>query len=178
MKQSRVQLSTNTTLQPRGYSLTEMIMVISGIGILAGIVLPQFGDIFRGSQEVGAREKLEMLNRGVANHQHASPSNPDGTPANLENRTAVPNATWDESTVLLQLQYRDPNVPSVGSPYVMTNFRPAYSSNTADYRIEWTGTVFKLLTPGQSGAGIKVVFDGSDIGPHVVHPPGYKWGGR
>ena len=155
----------------RGYSLTEMIMVISAIGILASIVLPQFGDIFNGSREVGAREKLEMLNKGVKDHQHASPDN-------LENLLPVPNATWDEMRILLQLQYRSPDTPAVGAPYVTTRFRPAVSSNTADYRMEWTGTVFKLLTPGQSGAGIKVVFDGSDIGPDVTFPPGYKWSGR
>jgi len=146
-------------------------MVISGIGILASIVLPQFGNILQGSQEVAAREKLEMLNKGVKDHQHASAEN-------LENRLAVPSATWDESTVLLQLQYRSPDTPSVGAPYVVTNYRPAMSSSATDYRMEWTGTGFKLLTPGQSGAGIKVVFDGSDIGPDVTFPPGYKWGGR
>lgn len=154
-----------------GYSLAEMIMVISGIGILAGIVLPKFGDIFQASQLVGAREKLEMLNQGLKNHQHASPDN-------LENRLPVPNATWDEYTILMQLQFRSPDSPSSGAPYVMTNYRPAMSSSSADYRMEWTGTVFRLLTPGQNGAGIKVVFDGSDIGPDVVHPPGHKWGGR
>ncbi len=154
-----------------GYSLSEMIMVISGIGILASIALPQFGTIYQGSQEVVAKEKLEMLNKGVKDHQHASVDN-------LENLLPVPNATWDESRVLLQLQYRSPDAPSVGAPYVMTKYRPAISSNAADYRMEWTGTVFRLLTPGQSGAGIKVVFDGSDFGQEVTFPPGYKWSGR
>ena len=154
-----------------GYSLTEMIMIISGIGILASIVLPQFGDILHGSEEVVAKDKLEMLNKGVKDHQHASVDN-------LENLLPVPNATWDESRVLLQLQYRSPDAPSVGAPYVMTKYRPTVSSTAADYRMEWTGTVFRLLTPGQSGAGIKVVFDGSDIGPEVTFPPGYKWSGR
>jgi type II secretory pathway pseudopilin PulG len=148
-----------------------MIMVISGIGILASIALPQFGTIYQGSQEIVAKEKLEMLNKGVKNHQYASADN-------LENLLPVPGATRDESRILLQLQYRSPGAPSVGAPYVATKYRPAVSSSASDYRMEWTGTVFRLLTPGQSGAGLKVAFDGSDIGPEVTFPPGYKWSGR
>jgi type II secretory pathway pseudopilin PulG len=151
--------------------MTEMIVVISGIGILAGIVLPQMGNLLTGSRDVVARDKLEMLNQAVKNHQHASPDN-------LENLLPTANDPRDEQRIVRQLQFRPDNKTSVGAPYVATNYRPSVSSSAEDYRMEWTGTAFKLLVPGQTGAGIKVVFDGSDIGAHVTFPPSYKWSGR
>ncbi len=155
-----------------GYSISEMIVVISVIGILAGVAIIQIIGASRATQEVAARHRVEILNRAIASHQEANAKD------NLENQGRVDGAFWDELKVLQQLQYRSPIRPTVGSPYMATNYRPASSSNTNDYRIMWTGSTFSLLLPGTNGTGLKVVFDGSDIGPDFVFPPGYKWSGR
>lgn len=152
--------------------MTEMIVVISVIGILAGIAIVQLIGINNGARDTVARQKLEVLNKAVAAHQEANARD------NLESLLPAPGATWDELKVLQQLQYRDPVRPTVGSPYVVTNYRPATSANTQDYRIMWTGGNFRLLTPGTAGSGIKVVFDGTDLGPDIIFPPGYKWSGK
>lgn len=152
--------------------MTEMIIVISVIGILAGVAIVQLIGMKNGTQDTVARQKLETLNRAVAAHQESNARD------NLENLPSAPGATWDELKILMQLQFRDPVRPSVGSPYMVTNYRPATSSDVKDYRIMWTGSNFRLLPPGTTGSGIKVVFDGSDIGPDIVFPPGYKWSSK
>ena len=155
-----------------GYSLTEMIVVITTLGILATVAISQFVGTSDGTKYALAHEKLEMLNRAVHMHQQSNGKD------NLESLLPVAGATWDEMKVLLQLQYRNADNPAPGSPYAPLNYRPATSSDTSFYRMAWTGTLYKLLMPGEAGSGIKVVFDGSDMGPHVTFPPGYKWSGR
>lgn len=149
-----------------------MIIVISVIGILATVAIVQIIGASRGAQEVGARQKLETLNRAIAAHQESSSRD------NLEVMLAADGAVYDEKAVLQHLQYRDPVRPNLGSPYVAKNYRPTTSFSTEDYRLRWTGSNYVLLMPGQAGSGLKIVFDGSDYGPEIVHSPGYKWGSR
>ena len=154
-----------------GFSMTEMVIAISVIGVLAGIVIPGLTSTLSGSKETMAIEKLETLNQALNAYGHAykeytyTPNNSSGT---------------DELTVLLDLQYRNPNEAKAltGSPFVRTNYRPGTSSDSSDYRIVWTGMRFKLLRPGDTGTGIKVVFDGSDTGTPFAYPPNYSSSGR
>jgi prepilin-type N-terminal cleavage/methylation domain-containing protein len=155
-----------------GYSLTEMIVVLSVVGILAGIVISQIVGATEGARIGVARQKLETLNRAVAAHQQSNIRD------NLENQLPADGAHGDELRVLQQLQYRNPTRPTMGSPYMAPNYRPAGSSSDEDFRIRWTGSNFVLVMPGEAGTGLQVAFDGSDIGPDFVHPPGYKWSSR
>jgi len=149
-----------------------MIVVISVVGILATVAIIQIIGATSGAQEIASRQKLETLNRAVAAHQEANIKD------NLEFMLAADGAVFDELKVLQQLQYRDPVRPSIGSPYMPLNYRPATSSSTDDYRLRWTGSNYVLLMPGVAGSGLKVAFDGSDFGPDFVHPPGYKWSSK
>lgn len=165
------QITARARPRMAGFSMTEMVIAISVIGVLAGIVIPSFSGILTGSKESLANEKLEMLNQGLNSYGHA-----------FKEYTAAANNTSasDELTVVLDLQYRNPNEARAltGSPFVRTDYRPMTSSSADDYRIVWTGFRFKLLRPGDSGTGIRVDFDGSDIGTPFVFPPNYSSSGR
>lgn len=154
-----------------GFSMTEMVIAISVIGVLAAIVMPGVSGIVTGSKESLANEKLEMLNQGLNSYGHA-----------FKEYTYTPNngSASDELTVVLDLQYRNPNDARAltGSPFVRTDYRPQTSSSTSDYRFVWTGYRFKIVRPGESGTGIRVDFDGSDNGTPFVFPPNYSSSGR
>lgn len=155
----------------RGFSMTEVIMVISIMGVLAGIMVPKYANIYSGTKDTLANEKLEMLNQAINDWAHTY----------KEYSYTPNNASYtDELNILNDLEYRNPDDSKamIGTPFIRTNYRPKGSSSTDDYRIMWTGYRFKLLTPGQVGSGIKVVFDGSDNGTPFVYPPNYSSSGR
>jgi prepilin-type N-terminal cleavage/methylation domain-containing protein len=155
----------------RGFSMTEMVVTISVIGVLAGIAITQIGGALESSKVAAANEKLEMVNQGLHAYASAVKSLTNGD-------MAVRADANDEIQVLLTLQYRDPNNPVPGSPFVDEHYRPSTSSNSADYRLQWAGGLFRLLTPGQSGAGLKVPFDGSDLGDPFKYPVNFHSLGR
>lgn len=158
-------------LQAKGYSLTELIWVIALIGVLAGIAIPSVSNSFGSSKAVVARDKVEMLNKGLSAFAQC---------AGFQiTRTPISGSAVDETLVLHDLQTRSLTNPTMGSPYVEPTYNPKQSSDVNDYRIVWTSNfVFKLLSPGESGTGLQVPFDGSDTGPYWVAPPGYNPGGR
>jgi len=88
--------------------------------------------------------------------------------------------TADELIVLRDLQYRNPdeNRASIGSPYIPPEYNPANSSSDKEYRIRWNGRSYELLRPGQSGTGLHMVFDGSDLTEPFQFPPNYQSSGR
>lgn len=154
----------------RGFSLTEMITTVSVLGILAGIVMVSMSSNYEVAREILAKQRVEMLNEGLSKY---------ATAQREINRLAVNAATSDERVVLLYLQYRNPveAKAALNSPYVDPRYRPAYSSSTRDYRIRWNGKRFELLNPGANGSGIKMVFDGSDMGTPFVYPPNFNTSG-
>lgn len=162
-----VRTSSITNAVPRGFSMTELIWVIAALGVLAGIAISHVGSMSIGAQSAVAREKLEMLNQGL--HAYASAVT-EITPG----VQAVRADSVDEQTVLLYLEYRNPTNPVVGSPFVDPRYRPASSSSTDDFRLVWAGTMFKLLSPGQTGTGLKVPFDSSDMGTPYKYPANFR----
>lgn len=152
-----------------GISLTEILVVIAIIGVLAMVAIPYFSDLTRSSQTTVARNALETLNTAV--HKF-----------NMTNYellfTGVAPSGQDEMLILRTMQYRDPANPKPGAPYVRNDWNPAISSNQTDFRLMWTGTLYKLLPPGTSGTGLKVVFDGSDLGTPFEFPPNFTMAGK
>ncbi len=149
----------------RGYSMTEMVWVVAILGILAAIVISQAVSVSDASKLTAATHKLEMLNSALATY--AQTGQEITFPADSGSAT-------DETVVVHYLQGRDPTSPQMGSPFISPNYRPAPSSDPADYRLMWTGGQFLLLTPGQSGTGLQVPFDGSDMGAAWIQPAGWK----
>lgn len=149
------------------FSLVEVVITVAIIGILAAIALPSMSNILDGSRRGVAGNVIETLNKATRNFGHS----------NWDLRNApVPASGGDELLILRTLQWKNPN-PSgelnVSGPFMKTDWNPATSTSSQDYRAEWTGSSWRLLEPGTAGAGLKIVFDGSDLGTIYVHPPGF-----
>ena len=148
-----------------------MVTTISILGILASIIVVQMSDNYNTAREILAVDRLEMLNRGMAERA-----------ASVKEYvfTRVDSNTMDEQVVLMDMQYRnpDPDKADINSPFIEPRYRPTTSSSVNDFRLRWTGRRFELLRPGTIGSGLKVVFDGSDLGEPRVYPPNYNSNGR
>nr|WP_281270211.1 prepilin-type N-terminal cleavage/methylation domain-containing protein [Roseimicrobium gellanilyticum] len=155
--------------RPRGLSLPEVLIVLVILSVLLALAIPQYQGVFGSSQAVVARNLLETLNSAV--HRFGQ-----GNGELVITPFAV--TTGDEYDVLRRLQWRNPDNPRPGSPYMRPDWNPEVSSNTADYRLRWEGTLYALVPPGTSGTGFKVIFDGSDITTPFIFPPGYNPGGK
>lgn len=150
-------------LRPHGFSMTEMVITVSIIGVLAAIIVVSMSDMIGGSKTVLAKQRLEMLNGGL--NQMAMSGRQIFTSPQL-------TSTLDENLVVMTLQMRDLNL--VGSPFVVPTYLPKGSSDGTTYRLRFTGHRFELLLPGQAGTGLKVEFDGSDMGPARIFPPNFR----
>jgi prepilin-type N-terminal cleavage/methylation domain-containing protein len=153
----------------RGFSLSEVLVTVAVIGVLAGVAIPIYSNLLSPSKEVVARNLLEVLNTGVHRFNQS----------NYELLfTGVAPSGQDEMLILRTMQYREPANPKVGSPYVRNDWNPLISNSADDYRIMWMGNLFKLLVPGQAGTGMKVDFDGKDLGVPFVFPEGFNMAGK
>jgi prepilin-type N-terminal cleavage/methylation domain-containing protein len=170
MKEARgTRIAISRLRKTRGFSLGEIMVVICIIGILASAAIMAIPRALDSSKVAVARNLVETLNSGVHRFNQA----------NYEMLvTAVPAASTDELAVLRTLQYRNPTAPVTGSPYVRNDWNPVSSSSTADYRIVWAGSMFQLVQPGAAGTGLKVKFDGSDLGTPYTFPAGFAMAGQ
>lgn len=154
-----------------GFSFTEMVTTISLLGILAGVVVTRLGSTYESSRAALAAERMEILNRNLKERA-----------ASLREYvlTRSDSSTGDELLVLMDMQYRDPDSEKAdfNSPYIDPHYRPATSASRLDYRLRWTGRMFELLKPGADGSGLKVAFDGSDVGAPRQYPSNYNSSGR
>lgn len=151
-----------------GFSLGEMLVVICIIGILAGVAVVAVPRTLDGSKVAVARNLVETLNSGLHRFNQG----------NYELMVTSTASATDELAVLRTLQYRNSAAPVIGSPYVRNDWNPVSSGNTVDYRIKWSGSMFQLVEPGVAGTGLKVKFDGSDLGTPYVFPAGYTMAGQ
>lgn len=153
----------------RGFSLAELMVSIAMVGCIAAIAIPIYGRCLESSRAAIAANVRETVNSAI--HRYNQYTSELAYPAADAN-------TADEFAVLRTLQFRAPNNPAPGSPYVRNDWNPASSGSNNDYRLVWSGTLFRLVTPGQSGTGLKVVFDASDLGQPYVFPPDYTEAGK
>lgn len=157
------------TSKCRGFTFTEIVTVLSIIAILAAIAIPIYGNCLEKTRAAIARNLVETVNSGIHRFNEV----------NYELLfTAVDASAQDEMVILRTLQYRNPNNPALGAPYVRNNWNPVTSTSTNDYRLVWTGSLYKLVSPGQAGNGLKVNFDGSDLGLPYNFPPSFSMAGK
>lgn len=154
-----------------GFSMTELVIVISILSVLAGIVVNSMSQYLEGGKVALAEERQEMLNRAVytfAQQNYQIVSSPMG------------ETSGDELAILRTLQYRDPNIyrAKLGSPYIDPRYNPGTSSSPEDYRLQWTGKVFNVLAPGDSGSGLLMNFDGTDFTTPFAFPPDFQMAGN
>lgn len=146
-----------------GISLVEMVITIAVIGILSALAVPTIGNIVEGSRRGVAENVIQTLNKATRQFGHSQ----------WDLRT-TPFATsgGDEMLILRTLQWRDPDFSgelNPKGPFMKNDWNPTTSTSDEDYRAEWTGSTWRLLEPGTSGAGLKIIFDGSDLGTPYVH---------
>ena len=142
----------------------ELVVVIAIIGIVAAVGLGAYTKTIEGVRRSVAWDKTEILNLGIKKYSQIVH---DITTA------ANPDSTDDEYLVLRTLQWRDSGDPSLDSPYVRADYNPTASASSEDYRIRWNGFNFEVLNPGDSGSGLKIVDDGSDLTTAYSFPDGY-----
>lgn len=154
---------TNSLRLTAGFSLVEAIIVIAVIGIISSIALPSYNRIREGSRKVVAGNILDALNKATKEFAHSQ----------YDLRTTpVPSSGGDELLILRTLQWRNPNTMgelNFPGPYMRNDWNPKESSSDEDYRVEWTGSAWRLITPGNPGAGLQILFDGTDLGTPYVH---------
>jgi len=121
-----------------GVSLTELLVVIAVLGVLALIALPLITSVPESAREAVARETMERLNRAVNAHR----------------MSAGPLATnsGSELAILSVLTNRDPKIS--GSPFYSTQESLELSANENLFRFRWNGTYFDILPPGSAGSGL------------------------
>ncbi|MEX2578577.1 MAG: type II secretion system protein [Verrucomicrobiales bacterium] len=147
-------------------SLVELLIVIAVIGILAAIAVPNIGNVVLGSKRGVAENVVETLNKATRQFGHSQ----------WDLRTdPVAGSGEDEMHLLRTLQWREPDASSGGElnpkgPFMRPDWSPSTSTSDEDFRAEWTGSSWKLVEPDETGVGLKLVFDGSDLGKPFVHP--------
>jgi prepilin-type N-terminal cleavage/methylation domain-containing protein len=159
----------SSNYQPPGYSLVEMTLVISLLGILATIAVISLTGVVDRTKEVGGKERAEWLNRALQTYIQV---NGDFF------QTPSPGAA-DETIVLRTMQWGDPTKPAKpGQPYVTLNYNPVSSSDSKKIRLQWTGSAYKVLGIGATGTGLLVPLDGSDMTTPLPIPATFRPAGR
>jgi len=144
------------------FSVTELVMTIAILGVLASVVVMSLHSLMLGSKDTIAIQRVEMLNEALNRWAMAG-----------QEIRGVPIASdQDEHLIVMTLQLRNEMMP--GSPFLDPRFSLISSNDTADHRIRFNGVRFELLAPGAPGMGLKVRFDGADMGQPRIHPAGFK----
>ncbi len=150
------------------FSMVEMIITIAVVGVLASIAIPAIGNVVEGSRRGIAENVVQTLNKATREFSHSQ----------YDLRTTpVATAAGDEKLILRTLQWRDPDLSgelNPKGPFMKNDWNPSGSRNDDHYRAEWTGSTWRLLEPGEEGAGLRIVFDGSDLGTPYVHSSGFE----
>ncbi len=154
-----------------GFSMSELVIVICILSVLASIAVQSFGQYLSGSKNALAAARQETMNQALYRFAQQ----------NYELLfTPIDGSVADEMVVLRTLQYRDPNIRHAqpGAPFMDPRYNPVLSSDNREYRLVWAGRVFQLLKPGQSGTGLLMNFDGTDFTTAFVFPPNFQMAGR
>lgn len=160
-------MKRNFASASRAFSLVEMIIVVAILGIISALAVPAFTDILGNSKETLARNVVETLNGATKQFNHSQ--------WDLL-YTAKPNDTSDEIYLLRTLQWKESDAGgelNPKGPFMRNDWNPAPSSDAKEFRIEWSGSAWRLLPPGRKGYGLLVVFDGSDLGTVFNHPANF-----
>lgn len=155
----------------RGYSVTELVIAVSIMGILAGVAVGSFQQFLGGGKDALAAERQERLNQALYRFAQQ----------NFDLRlSAMDGSSADEMAILRTLQYRDPdpNRACIGAPFMDPRYNPVTSTASSSHRLRWTGRMFEVLSPGKTGTGLLVNFEGTDFTDAFVFPPNFQMAGR
>lgn len=129
------------------FSLTEMIVVIAVIGVMAAIGIPMISNAVFSSSAETAKRNMNLLNGAVIAFNQG----------NWELVLATSGGSDDEQRIFDSLRYRDTVNPAPGSPYLPPNATFVASSATTTYRAIWNGRMYEFAPPGSNGTGLDLM---------------------
>lgn len=129
----------------RAFSLVELMVCISLIGVFSGLAVTQFGQVTPAARQTAGTDTMNLLNRAVLHYGQIN--------ANIA-VSPVEGSTDDELAVLALLKVRDAAVP--GSPYVSADFSTDVSDEINTVRARWNGKFFQLIPEGVAGTGLEI----------------------
>ncbi len=148
-----------------GFSLVEIVVVITIVGIMAFLLLPSFRELLPGSRYSTALANMELLNQSVLKFNQAN------WELVLTNSAAD---TINEEKIVRSLQYRGTEASaSPGAPYLDPTLTINGTDDASTYRAHWNGHMFQLLDAGTAGDGLNLLLMTSS-GTSYTFPNGYK----
>lgn len=149
----------------RGFSLVEIVVVITIIGVMAMLLLPSFHDLLPGSKYSTALANLELLNQSVLRYNQANKEIV---------LTSAPASTSDEEDIAKRLQYRGPDATaSPGSPFLDPTLTITSTDGVNTYRASWNGRMFQMVQAGTVGSGLDLL-QMTSSGVSRTYEAGYK----
>lgn len=145
-----------------GMSLTEVLVVIAFLAIVAAVSVPSMLGVFSGSNYEAAKRNLNYLNAAVLSFNQS----------NWELVLAESSGSDDEQAIFDSLRYRAATNPAPGSPYLPPNAAFVASSSANAYRAKWNGRMFEIVVPGTNGTGLDLMnMMGSSIQSSPANTP-------
>lgn len=145
-----------------GLSLTEVLVVVAFLAIVAAISVPSISGLVSGSSHETAKRNLRYLNGAVLGFNQS----------NWELVLAASSGSDDEQKIFDSLRYRAATNPAPGSPYLPPNATFVASSSTSTYRARWNGRMFEIVVPGADGTGLDLMhIMGSSVQPNPAGTP-------
>jgi prepilin-type N-terminal cleavage/methylation domain-containing protein len=130
----------------RGFSLMEVLVTISVIGILSAIAIPAISGTDKAARGEAANQIVTGINRAISTYRQC------GSEITIN---ANSSSGADEASVMALLTTADAGV--VGSPFLVgTSWPSVESSDSQTYRVQWNGRFFVVVPRGSNGTGLIV----------------------
>jgi type II secretory pathway pseudopilin PulG len=132
-----------------GMSLTEVLVVICFLAIVAAVAIPSISNVLFSSSYETAKRNMNLLNGAVLAFNQG----------NWDLVLTASAGSSDELAIFDSLRYRNPDVrlAAPGSPYLPPNATFVASSTTNTYRARWNGRMFEILPVGTNGTGLDLM---------------------
>jgi general secretion pathway protein G len=135
-----------------GFTLVELMIVVSILGILAAIVLPEFQGHVQQAKEAAAKDNLrilrETIERYAVDYNGVAPGYQSGNPANLPTQSAlrfqllqrnylneIPKNPFNNMNTVLMIA-NDVSFPTTGTG----EYGWVYQPQTKKIKLDWPGT--------------------------------------
>jgi general secretion pathway protein G len=139
-------------MKKNGFTLVELMIVVTILGILAAIVIPEFQGHASESRESAAKSSLHTVRCQIelykTQHNGTNPGYVNGNPAVAA--TVVTQLTATSSATGIPNVSKTPTATYPNGPYLMEMPVNPYN-NLRDIKIVGAGTEFSAATDGSTG---------------------------